>query len=370
MLCKSSQYRLSLCMCGVIYKIHTCSLNFKQTKVWSMESCNTTDPLKKLQLYVVIEAVFAVISSLACLATIILVVAVRAYRSYIHRLTLYLAITSFCFAVSLGLSVAPVNTDSYPISLRSGWNDTCIAFGFLIQYFGYSSALSTLWICINVFALSVFNVKAGRCGCEVIGYLIIFFVPCLVFWIPVVSNSFGQTSVWCWIRCSLQRQESTAGQFQLAATLGPILVLYLISLMMTFVVVMRFLVELKRGHVKAAHKAALKEVLPLLIYPGTYCVVFGVAAFTPLYVSYAYRNVSISVFRSIVQAIRLLLPLSFILHPSIRLKLCTMLRGKPPPYRTKDKWQGYEPSVMDTTTMADTPVELVTAYKPLSMTPE
>ena len=322
----------------------------------TITNCTVSDPLKELQLYVVIDAVFAVISSLACLATIALVVAVRAYRSYIHRLTLYLAITSLCFAVSLGLSVAPVDTDSYPISLRSGWNDTCIAFGFLIQYFSLSSALSTLWICINVFALSVFNVKAGRCGCEVIGYLIIFFIPCLVFWIPVVSNSFGQTSVWCWIRCS------SSGGDSLAASLSPIMVLYLISLVMTFVVVMRFLVELKRGRVKDAHKAALKEVLPLLIYPGTYCVVFGVAAFTPLYVSYAYRNVSISVFNSIVQAIRLLLPLSFILHPSIRLKLCTMLRGKPPPYRkntAKDRWQGegYETSSVATSStinMADT----------------
>ena len=42
------------------------------------------------------------------------------------------------------------------------------------------------------------------------------------------------------------------------------------------------------------HKAALKEVLPLLIYPGMYSVDFGVAAFTPLYVSYVYLSTSIS----------------------------------------------------------------------------
>ena len=314
-------------------------------------NCTVPDPLPKLQQYVAIDATFAVLSSLACLVTVVLFVAVKAYRSYIHRLTLYLAITSFFFAVSLGLSVAPINTDSFPISLREGWNDTCVAFGFLIQYFSLSSALATLWICINVFALSVFNVKMGRPGCEAIGYLIIFFIPCLVFWIPVVNSSFGQTSVWCWIRCS-----SNGGK-SLAASLVPILVLNLISLVMIFVVVVRFVVELKRGHMKVAHKAALKEVLPLLIYPGTYSVVFGIAAFTPLYVSYAHRSVSISIFNSIVQATRLLLPLSFLLHPSIRLKLCILL-GKHTPSvvdAAKGKWKGeeYEPSV-GTTSMVNT----------------
>ncbi|KAL5481404.1 hypothetical protein EMCRGX_G021553, partial [Ephydatia muelleri] len=281
-------------------------------------NCSVIDPLQKLQLYVALDAVFAVVSSLACLATIVLFVVVQAHRSYVHRLTLYLAITSLFFSVSLGLSVAPIDTERYPISPRHGWNDTCIAFGFLIQYFSLSSALATLWICINVFALSVFNVTIGKRGCEVGGYIVMFLVPCLVFWIPIVSNSFGQTSVWCWIRCSSRGGDS------LGASLGPILVLYLISVVMVFVVVVRFLIELKRGHVRDAHKAALKEVLPLLIYPGMYSVVFGVAAFTPLYVSYAHRNVSISIFNSIAQAIRLLLPISFLLHPSIRRKLIAM----------------------------------------------
>ena len=46
-----------------------------------------------------------------------------------------------------------------------------------------------------------------------------------------LSNSFGQMSVWCWIRCSLRGVDSVA------ATLGPILALYLISVVMIFVVV-------------------------------------------------------------------------------------------------------------------------------------
>ena len=326
-------------------------------------NCTESDPLQKLQLYVAIEAVFAVISSLACLATIILFVVVKAYRSYVHRLTLYLAITSLFFAVSLGLSVAPINTDRYPISPRNGWGDTCIAFGFLTQYFVYSSTLATLWLCANVFALSVFNVKIGKRGCEVGGYLVIFFVPCLVFWIPILNNSFGQTSVWCWIRCS------SSGGDSLAASLGPLLVLYLISVVMVFVVVVKFLIELKRGHVRDAHRAALKEVLPLLIYPGMYSVVFGVAAFTPLYVSYAYRNVSISIFRAVIQTIRILLPISFLLHPSIRRKLCAVVRTRCKMDHTKmDLGKGEEidyHSGSGHINIVDSRMELKTVYQPM-----
>lgn len=307
-------------------------------------NCTVIDPLPKLKLYVAIDAVFAAISASACLATIVLFVMVKAYRSYVHRLTLYLAITSLFFAVSLGLSVAPINTDTYPIALRNGWNDTCIAFGFLIQYFSLASALATLWICINVFALSVFGMRAGKRSCELIGCWTIFVVPCLVFWAPIVSNSFGLTSVWCWIKCS-----STGGR-SLAASIAPIVILYLISLVLIFVVVVRFFVELKRGHVRHAHEAALKEVLPLLIYPGTYSLIFGVAAFTPLYVSYVHRNMSISIFNSIVQAIRILLPISFVLHPSIRHKLFFKRKDAQPPQQpektAKEIWQGavFDPS--------------------------
>ena len=86
-------------------------------------NCTDLDPLQRLKLYVAIEAVFAVISSLACLVTIVLFVVVQAYRSYVHRLTLYLAITSLFFSVSLGLSVTPIDTELYPISPRPGWND-------------------------------------------------------------------------------------------------------------------------------------------------------------------------------------------------------------------------------------------------------
>eukprot|EP00731_Ephydatia_muelleri_P015775 Em0009g199a len=259
----------------------------------------------------------------------------------------------------------PIDTERYPISPRPGWNDTCIAFGFLTQYFGYSSTLATLWICANIFALSVFNVKIGKRGCEVGGYLFMFLLPFLVFWIPVVSNSFGQTSVWCWIRCSSRGGDS------LGASLGPILVLYLISVVMIFVVVVRFLIELKRGHVRDAHKAALKEVLPLLIYPGMYSVVFGVAAFTPLYVSYAQRNMSTSIFRAVIQAIRILLPISFLLHPSIRHRLCAIVhtprKMDPTGVAMWQEVESYHTAIGNTTTM-DAGIELKTAYHPIPAT--
>ena len=197
-------------------------------------NCSVIDPL---QLYVALDAVFAVVGMPGYHCLVRGGPGLLILRSSPYPL--YLAITSLFFSVSLGLSVAPIDTERYPISPRPGWNDTCIAFGFLIQYFSLSSALATLWICINVFALSVFNVTIGKRSCEVGGYIVMFLVPFLVFWIPIVSNSFGQTSVWCWIRCSSRGGDS------LAAFLGPILVLYLISVVMVFVVVVRFLIELK-----------------------------------------------------------------------------------------------------------------------------
>ena len=332
-----------------------------------MADCNITASLQKLRLYVAVDASLSIVSSLACLVTIVLFVALGAYRSYVHRLNLNLAITSLFLSVLQGLSVAPINTNDYPlISQRNGWNNACAAFGSLIQYFGYSSALATLWICINVFALSVFNVKTGRRSCEAIGYLVIFFIPCLVFWIPFLSDSFGQTSVWCWIRCSSDQGNT------LAASLGPILALYFTSLVMIIVVVVSFVIELMRGHFKVAHKAALKEVLPLLIYPGTFSLVFGLAAFTPLYVPNTYRSVSWSIFTSLILSTRLLLPLSILLQPSIRRRLYNLpmktTAGVVRDARKDKKEEQYEASVMGTTTIKNIPDSFTAPYQQLKDT--
>ena len=293
----------------------------------STNLCNVTE-LSTARRYVAINYVFAVVASVACLATIVLVITAKAHRTYIHRLTLYLAIASFLSAVSLGLSVVPVNLAD-PISLRDGWNSTCVVFGFLVQYFGLSSALATIWICINVFLLAICQVKLGQRKFEIAGPLIIFLAPALVSWVPAVNGSYGLTTVWCWIQGRCYKGWKNVAGMMLGASVGPILVMYLLSLAMIAAIAVRLFAQLQKKPFKGTHRAALKEVLPLLIYPGTYSLVLAAAAFSVLYFSLEDTldaSDAVAVVLNVFQAIRVLLPLSFVAHPSVRRKVCALLK--------------------------------------------
>jgi hypothetical protein len=105
----------------------------------------TVGEAKKL---VIISYVLAIVASIACVATILIIITLKAYRQYVHRLALYLAFVSLLLAVIQGLEVVPVDTGGAKhstISLKDGWDDACIAFGFMVQYAILSTNLAITW---------------------------------------------------------------------------------------------------------------------------------------------------------------------------------------------------------------------------------
>ena len=298
------------------------------------ENCHYRISEKQATIYVGTTAAFAAIGALGCVITIIMVLQSKAYRSYIHRLTLYVAIASFFAAVSTGITVLPVNTSSSPLSLRggSGWNDTCVTFAFFLQYFTFSSTFATLWVSSNVLTLAMCRVSLKQYKCDVAGLLFTFLVPLFVAWIPFIDDTFGLTTVWCWVKDRCYRGPQHSLGFQFGATVGPVSASYMASLVMIIIICIKFTAGYfgMRGQLRHKHWKVLKELMPLVIYALACCLVYVFGLFSSFYFvlrDKSHGAVALAVIACSLQVVRLLLPVVVLLHPSFKLRFVASYRN-------------------------------------------
>ena len=226
------------------------------------------------------------IAALACVVTALLIAAIgRAYRSYNHRLVLYLSVVSFLYVVFSSLPLLPLDISgksNRTLALRegTGWNVSCVAFGFLDQYVNFANSLLALWICLYVFFLAVFDIKLKKPKHEVAGLMLTVLVgPALMSWEPFLHDMYGLSGMWCWM-------ESDCGhghkKLRTAVRIGTISSTIFLHALCLLLVVSIAVVLCARGlrwrAVLKQHWMALQEVLPLLIYP----TVFGFASMLDL----------------------------------------------------------------------------------------
>ncbi len=289
----------------------------------SESSCEylTVGEAKKL---IAISYALAVIASIACIVTILIILILKAYRQYVYRLALYLAFVSLLLAITQGLEVAPVDTggaENSTISLKDGWNDACIAFGFIVQYAIWSTNLAIAWVCFYIFMLAVFNVQLNKRKHEVIGILTIAFLPSLFSWEPFIGDKYGLTGIWCWIKSSCNGTDHLGVAYQNGLTLGPIALISILSLLSVLAVVVMFCTRVltRHGYLQHQHWIAMKEVLPLLIYPTLFSLASIVDLVQKVYFATAGKNkhpsLGVTSDITLFQALIITLPLSLLLRP-------------------------------------------------------
>ena len=160
---------------------------------------------------VVLLIVFVVLTILAILRK----TRARVYGTVVKRLTTWLTANTVLYELTLALSLVYYFNPS---------NVTfCVADGFLIQYAGSVQVLLTLSLSFTVFfkvckvtapwkpaVIAALQKKVNKieftcCGCrinklEAVFFVSVFLLPSLFGWIPFVTNSYGSTGPWCWIR--------------------------------------------------------------------------------------------------------------------------------------------------------------------------
>ena len=291
-----------------------------------------TETAKK---FIAVTYSLSAVGCVSCALTVLLILALRAYKVCVHRLTLYLAVVSLFFAVSLALEVIPVDTgkpgDS-AVTLRNGsaWKDACSAFGFVSQFTALSTNFLILWICSYVFLLAFFQFQMKGIKYELCGITMTFVFPVLLSWEPFIRDMYGLTDTWCYIKSSTN-DTSYILLYKIGLLDVPEVLLCLVSLLLMTAVIVLFCWRFRThgDYLQRQHRKALNEVLPLLTYPTLFCfacsveVVHNIVLTFTSHVeegrgSYIHEMIVIALF----QALTISLPLSFLLHPHIRSQVC------------------------------------------------
>lgn len=290
---------------------------------------------------IAVHALVAIIGGLACLVTIVLIGVTKTYRTQIHRLRLYLSVACFLFAVTLGFETLPIDfnkSSGAAISVRQGWNGACTAIGFFAQYFAFSKTFAITWVSIFIFSVATLKKELYKPRYEAAGVLVVFLLPSVFTWIPLVGNTYGLTGTWCWIRSTCNTSSYPLGTpFQLGVSLAPAAILHVFSLLLIVPVIVLFgkgaLVRANARYNRERNFNALKETAPLLVYPALYSML--VVADTVYTISLqtgspqVQFDVTEMIIISLYQLFALALPVSFLLHPSVqRILACPRCKGR------------------------------------------
>lgn len=299
----------------------------------------------------------AIMATLVTGFFVILFIAFRAYATFVHRLSLYLSIAAFVNSVVFTLHLVSLDYKCGHVVVK--YTTACEAQGFLVLYCIWLILLLTCWITLHLFVLAVFKRNYKSCVSEVVGMLVCCMLPLAFAVIPFIDldngTMYGLSGAWCWIKttnenCTVYR-DGIAEQF--ALLYGPGLILVILIFVATLVV----LIVLYRGTKEAPsvyyslrnqYKEALKEAVPLIVYPIIFNVLFFMSFISRVHYA-ATRQASFPIWltHAIVDpCLPLFVPIALLLHPyALRQINCCCVT------KSADKWTytfPYEPSVDET----------------------
>eukprot|EP00731_Ephydatia_muelleri_P017264 Em0010g362a len=267
------------------------------------------------------------ISFVATFATIALVLVTKSYRVFVHRLTAYLAVPGFLFSFALLLHIGAIRVSGDLVTYDK---DFCTATGFFVQYITWVEAVIAFWINVYVFELTFLKVQLTRRRYEVAGIVLSISLPLFLSWEPMVQNVYGPAGAWCWIKVGGDNCTTDGGlSYQISLYYGPLLLLSILNIVEVLGVTAKLCVGAYRteGSLQRYHITAIKEVVPIFIYPAIFFLTFlfglchrvtsalllinGKRQSMPMWVTFVL----------LVTTRGLYLPVAFVLHPHIRTRL-------------------------------------------------
>ena len=290
---------------------------------------------------VALEIVNICISAAGVLASavaIIFILVSKGYKKFVHRLTLYLIVAvQFDGVVSI-LQAVPVYYSGTVVATREGLEGLCAATGFLSNIADWLELLIISWIVLYLVMVLVFKYSANaiRRKHEICGLVVVLILPFLFNWIPFLKSMYGLSGGDCWIKPSVNNYcdyDEVGLIFMFLLSYGPFLLVCLITLVSlgTIAIVMckRALQQEQGSSQSSVHRQGLKEVLPLLLYPLSYFLLWIGEVMVRLYdVTHGKMlHYPLILTQDIISVIIILfVPLVFLLHASIR--LCKMKQGR------------------------------------------
>ena len=251
------------------------------------DSCNSTGlshTEKNLLLYILGGG--GVFATLICVIALFITCYYRLYRRFAHRLVTYQLLSAIILSLVCSAEFSFLN---YDYNNSSMIKIVCGAVGFLLSVTIGIKFLITFWLTFYLFMFAVFSKDLRHL--ELLYVITSIGIPLLFDWIPFVNGLYGVAGAWCWIRNwkgGCPEHEIMLGTIEQYVFLyAPGTVLFLVDLLMIIVTIGVLLYRSYCRPVKEAaeydpllerqvekQKKAFKEILPLMLYPIIFMILF------------------------------------------------------------------------------------------------
>ena len=99
----------------------------------------------------------AILAAVACCITIFIILFQKAYKVFVHRLALYLIITSLVIAIVLLARVVATEQKCGYLVVKDNNYSLCAAMGFLLEYSALIVGALLFWVTFHIFMMAVFK---------------------------------------------------------------------------------------------------------------------------------------------------------------------------------------------------------------------
>ena len=220
----------------------------------------------------------------------------RLYKRFVHRLVIYQLLSAIIFSLVCSAELSFLNYDYNDSSMMM--KALCGAVGFILNVTVGIKFIITFWLTFYLFMFAVFS--KDLCHLELLYVITSIGIPLLFDWIPFVNGLYGVAGAWCWIRNwkgGCPEDKIMLGTIEQYAFLhAPGTVLFLIDLILIIVTIGVLLYRSYCRPVKEAaeydpllerqakrQKKAFKEILPLMLYPIIFMILFLPSAIQRIY---------------------------------------------------------------------------------------
>ena len=296
----------------------------------------------------------------SCLA-ILLIIFFKGYKKFVHRLVLYLSITALESSVTFVFQVLPVEDECDHLVL---WNENfCIAAGFLVVYSIWAILLLTCWITLHIFVLAAFNRNLKSYKYEIVGVLTCHILPIFFSIVPLVTlkndTLYGLAGAWCWIKLTDEDcNKYKAGVIeQFTLWYGPFMFFAILNCIAMLIVIVILYRRARGIHQPHQYREALKETVPLLVYPfifnTLYCLGFANRVYYAVTEDAKFSLWMVHAFCD--PCLPLFIPIAFLLHPNSLKKLnCKKLKTAANEWRHANSQQNHTHFVVSREDVCDT----------------
>lgn len=217
------------------------------------------------------------VAAFACLIAAISLCALKLHNKSVYRLILYQVLAGLGLSAVFVGQLFLIKYNELSTVVEGAYNGLCTAFAFFLTYTEWVKLVFTVWVTFHLFCFAVFFINL-RSRFEPMYVVTSMLIPAIISCVPLATGKYGPAELWCWIKdwdCHSSTRDSAAIIEQFALWFGPcmaVLILTVVAMVAMLVIVVHRiygrLTTLKRDQ----NWKALKQLLPLAIYPILFLV--------------------------------------------------------------------------------------------------